>query len=223
MLLIPHCLSYAPTFPTSDGHFTYEAFLMACRLHTQELAHLFRHWGEQARLRFEAVAEATRRHDLLPLIWTGQDLCDAKGPVMSPDLLESLYFPVLEHAFEPLKQAGIRIVWHTDANYRRILPRMVELGIDGFQGLYESEGGIRIENLARLRMRSGAPPIIFGSISTVWVLPDGTVGDVQREVDRCVAAAREGGAALVLAPSSSIGPEVPEENVRAFFEYAVSL
>jgi len=219
MLFIGHCLGYAPTFPTSDGFFSYEAFLMACALYTERVWPLFEVWGEQARLRLEAVANATVRHDLLRLIWIGQDLCDTRGPMLSPRLLEQLYWPALRHALEPLQAAGIKVVWHTDANYRAILPAMIELGLDGFQGFYETSEGITIEHMAGLTMRSGRPPILFGSLSTVWVLPHGGPDDVRREVERCVEASG-GRAPLLLAPSSSIGPEVPAENVRALFDHA---
>jgi len=219
MLFIGHCLGYAPTFPTSDGHFSYEAFLMACALYPERMWPLFETWGEQARLRLEAVASVTLEHGLLRLIWIGQDLCDARGPMLSPRLMDTLYFPALRHALEPLQQAGIRTVWHTDANYRQLLPAMIELGLDGFQGFYETPEGITIEHMAGLTMRSGRPPILFGSISTVWVLPHGSPADVRREVERCVDAS-EGRAPLLLAPSSSIGPEVPAANVRALFDHA---
>ncbi|MBM4083909.1 MAG: hypothetical protein FJ272_03885, partial [Planctomycetes bacterium] len=51
-----------------------------------------------------------------------------------------------------------------------------------------------------------------------WVLPRGTVEDVRREVERCVNAVGDRGGFL-LAPTSSIGPEVPAENVRAMYEH----
>ena len=68
---------------------------------------------------------------------------------------------------------------------------------------------------------TGDPLILFGSVSTAWVLPVGTVEDVSREVERCVEAAGERGG-LLLAPSSSIGPEVPPENIRAMYEHATT-
>lgn len=219
MLLIPHCLGFAPNFPTSDGHFRYEAFLMACCLYPDQMQRLFEFWGETSRLRFEAVAKATVDHDLPRLIWIGSDLCDANGPMLSPALFERLYFPVLARALEPLKEAGIRAVWHTDANYKQILPRMIELGLDGFQGFYETENGVRLEDLAEMKARSGDPLILFGSVSTAWVLPRGTPDDVRREVERCLNARWDTGG-LLLAPTSSIGPEVTPENVLAMYEHA---
>jgi len=219
MLLIPHVLGTAPTFPTSDGHFTYEAFLMACCLYPDQMQHLFDFWGEGSRLRYEAFARATIDHDLLRLVWIGHDLCDANGPMLSPALFERLYFPVLARAIEPLKEAGIKTVWHTDANYKQILPQMIEVGIDGFQGFYETENGVRLEDLAKMKARSGDPLILFGSVASAWVLPRGTPGDVRREVERCVNARWDTGG-LLLAPTSSIGPEVPPENVLAMYEHA---
>ncbi len=216
MLVIPHILGWAPQFPTSDGAFSYEAFLMACALHTDDMQRLFRSWGEKSRLRFEAVARVIERHDLPRIAWIGQDLCERNGSVLSPELLERLYFPQIAHAIAPLKLAGITVVWHADANYREILPRLVELGIDGVQGLYESPGGMRLEDVAEMRTPAGDPLVIFGSISTHLVLPQGSVADVEAAVDRCIDIAR-GRGGLLIAPSSSIGPEVPPENIAAMY------
>jgi hypothetical protein len=220
-LFIPSSNLGIPYLPTCSGEFDYMAWLMACALYPDELEVMFRCWGEQARLRYEAIAEATVENDLLHVVWTGTDLCDRRGPVLSPALLDRLYFPQLEHAIAPLKDAGLKIIWHADANYVRLLPRLLSLGIDGFQGFYEEEGGMRLADLAAARSRDGNPLILIGSVSTVNVLPTGSVADVEREVERCVDATW-GRCPLILAPSSGIGPEVPKENIRAMFEHGVS-
>lgn len=217
MLFIPHCLGYAPAYPTSTGFFAYDAFLMACALYPEAMGKLFACWGEEARVRAEAVAQATRDHDLLPLIWVGSDLCTRKGPVLSPALLERLYFPQITRMLEPLKDAGMRVVWHTDANYREILAQMIALGLDGFQGFYEEPGGMQLEDVAARKATSGDPLLIFGSVSTVWVLPSGKPEEVEAAVARCVRVAEGRGGGLLLAPSSSIGPEAPIENIWAMY------
>lgn len=221
MLFLPQWFGCAPHFPTGDAAFSYVAFLMACALYPDELARPFSVWAEQARLKAEAVARVTLADDLPRFIWMGVDLCDANGPMLSPRLLERLYFPGLAHALAPLKAAGMKVIWHCDANYRLIVGRLLELGIDGFQGLYETERGIRLEDLAAQRTHYGEPLLFFGSLSTVWVLPHGGPEAVRREVERCVETVGPQGG-LLLAPSSSIGPEVPRENVYALFEHARS-
>ena len=217
MLFIPHCLGYAPAYPTSTGFFAYDAFLMACALYPEAMEKLFAYWGEEARVRAEAVAKATREHGLLPLLWVGTDLCTRKGPVLSPTLLERLYFPQVRGMLEPLKDAGMRVVWHADANYREILPQMIALGLDGFQGFYEEAGGMQLEDVAARKAMSGDPLLIFGSVSTVRVLPSGTPAEVERAVRRCVQVAQGRGGGLLIAPSSSIGPETPIENIWAMY------
>lgn len=217
MLFIPHCLGYAPAFPTSTGFFAYDAFLMACALYPEAMEKLFAFWGEEARVRAEAVAQATRDHRLLPLLWVGADLCTRKGPILSPALLDRLYFPQVRRMLEPLKDAGMRVVWHTDANYREILPQMIALGLDGFQGFYEEPGGMQLEDVAARRADSGDPLLIFGSVSTVWVLPCGTPQEVEAAVARCVKVAQGRGGGLLMAPSSSIGPETPMDNIWAMY------
>ncbi len=221
MLYIPHCLGHAPHFPTSDGEYTYEAFLMACALHVNEMTHLFQAWGERSRCHLEAFAQATVERGLLRVIWIGQDICSRRGPMLSPALLERLYFPIVRHAIEPLLAAGMKVVWHADANYREILPQMIELGLAGFQGFYEEEGGILFEDLAQTDSAEGNPLILFGGMSTVTTLPQETPDDVRKRVDHCFETVRDRGG-LLLAPSSSIGPEAPVENVIAMYEHANS-
>lgn len=217
MLVIPHTLGYAPAFPTSDTRWTYEAFLMACAAYPDEMRVLFDAWGERARCMCEVAARAIVAHDLPRLLWIGQDICDARGPVLSPVLLERLYFPQVAHAVEPLRAAGIVAVWHADANYRAILPRLIELGIGGVQGIFESPGGMVLEEVAALRTPEGRPLVIIGGMATHAVLPLGTVEEVKAAVDRCVDLARARGGGMLIAPSGSVGPEAPIANLEAMY------
>ena len=207
MLVIPHTLGYAPAFPTSTTTWTYEAFLMACAAHPDAMRVVFDAWGARARCQCEVAARTIVAHSLPRLLWIGQDICDARGPVLSPALLERLYFPQIARALEPLRDAGIVAVWHADANYRAILPRLLELGIGGVQGIFESPGGMDLEEVAALRTPEGRPLVIIGGMTTHAVLPLGTVAEVEAAADRCVELARARGGGLLIAPSGSVGPE----------------
>ena len=66
-------------------------------------------------------------------------------------------------------------------------------------------------------MKSGEKPILWGSISVTTTLPFGTPDDVRKDVVRCVREADDG-SGFSLAPSSSVGPEVPVENIFAMCE-----
>jgi uroporphyrinogen decarboxylase len=118
-----------------------------------------------------------------------------------------------EHVAEPCLIG----CWHCDGNVLPLVPRLIVLGVTGFQGFQEREANIPLEQMVRFRRRDGGK-ILFGSISVVHTLPFGTVEDVKREVERCFQVAAPGGG-FCLASSSSILPETPLENIITMMEY----
>jgi hypothetical protein len=102
--------------PASDhcGRFGYENYVMALTLYPEMMERLFAHDAERAFLTNCAVAEATVEHDLVPVVWTGTDACDNRGPFVKPEIMERTYFPHLKRALSPLREAGVTIVWHSD-------------------------------------------------------------------------------------------------------------
>jgi uroporphyrinogen decarboxylase len=179
----------------------------------------FHHAGERARLRNVAIAHAIKTYDLAPVVYGGDDICFNDGPICSVATLEDLYFPALERAIEPLVTAGIDIVWHCDGNVLPIVDRLIACGITGFQGFQEREANIPLEEMVPYRRRDGGKLIFFGSISVVHTFPFGSPADIRREVERCFRVAAPGGG-FCIAPTSSILPETPMENIAAFLDHS---
>jgi uroporphyrinogen decarboxylase len=101
------------------------------------------------------------------------------------------------------------------------VPYLLDAGVDGFQGMQEAiETKIDIAKLADMTTRSGKKPVIVGSVSSVSTMPFGNPDDVRADVRRCQELARKRGGGWLLNFSSSLGPEVPEENIKAYFEAA---
>ena len=201
--------------------FGYENYLMALTLYPEVMERLFAHDAERALLTNSAVAQATVKHNLVPIVWTGSDACDNRGPFVSAEIMEQIYFPHLKRALAPLREAGITIVWHCDGYITPIAPALLQAGVDGFQGLQEKiDTRVDVTKLDGLRTVSGRRPVFVGSISSTVTMPFGTTDDVRAEVLgwQQLAASRGGG--VLLNFSSSLGPEVPEANISAFFEEA---
>ncbi len=196
--------------------FGYDNFFSAVLLYKDLVGKLMRHSAEQGRLKNEAIAGAIVEKNLPPYIYMGEDICDNRGPMISPELLDEIYFPNLRYAIEPLKRNNIKIIWHCDGNIDPILDSLIESGIDGFQG-FQEESGVSLYRLSRLKTKSSEKPILWGSISVTTTLPFGTPDDVRKDVIRCVREADDG-SGFSLAPSSSVGPEVPVENIFAMCE-----
>lgn len=199
--------------------FGYENYVMALTLYPEVMERLFAYDAERAFLTNRAVADVTRKHNLIPVVWTGSDSCDNRGPFIKPELMDEIYFPHLRRALSPLREAGITIIWHSDGYITPIAASLLSAGVDGFQGLQEQiETRVAIADLDALRTGSGHRPVFVGSVSSTATLPFGTARDVRSEVTRWreFAAARGGG--VLLNFSSSLGPEVPKENIFAFYE-----
>jgi uroporphyrinogen decarboxylase len=197
----------------------YRPYFLAMMKYPDVIETLFRYSGEQVRLRNKALASAIKGTGHIPLVYLGEDICYNEGPMAPVKLLREVYFPHLRRSMEPLKEAGIRIIWHSDGNIMPIVEDVLDCGVDGFQG-FQHEAGTTLDKLVGLRSKAGRKLILFGSISVTATLPFGSVADVKAEVERCMDTAA-GAGPFFLAPSSSVGPEVPDENIMAMFRHAV--
>lgn len=60
--------------------------------------------------------------------------------MVSPKIFKEVYFPHLRRAVEPLIDAGMHWLWHSDGDIMPIMSELIDCGIDGFQGFQEDEG-----------------------------------------------------------------------------------
>ncbi len=196
----------------------YENYLVAAALYPDAMRRYYHHSSVVGRLQNQAIALACERHGIAPFVYSGQDICTSKGPIMSPPMLRDLYFPALKWCVEPLVEAGIGIIWHCDGDIRLILDDIMGLGVMGLQG-FEEEHGPRYEDMVELTDPAGAPISVWGCVSVTSTLPHGTPADVRAAVERSFTLAGPG-RGFVLSSTSSVMPEVPLENIAAMFEHA---
>ncbi|MBI2940033.1 MAG: hypothetical protein HYY04_06295 [Chloroflexi bacterium] len=206
--LIPKALWYA--------RYGYERALMLPVEHPQHHLKLLRLSAEKGRqvatMRARAIREGLHPRAIL----TGEDLCGQKGPMISPAFLRREYFPLVEYTFEPLLAVGAKIVWHCDGDVRPILNDVFASGVAGLQG-FQRECGMDVEWIVERRTRTGDPLLIFGPLSVTTTLPYGTPDDVRAEVRRAMALCRDQ-ASLVFFTSNTMTPDVPLENILAFWD-----
>ncbi len=205
----------------NEGHFGAENYYMALALYPEAMERFFAYSGEHAYLMNLAHARAIVEHGLPRIIWAGQDACDNRGPYIAPEKMNEIYIRHVKRSLEPLKAIGVGVLWHADGNIAPIAPHLLAAGADGFQGLQETiETRVDVAALREFKTLDGKPPVIVGSVSSVTTMPFGTPEDVRAEVRRCQALAAAKGGGWLLNFSSSLGPEVPVENIQTFFEEA---
>lgn len=169
-----------------------------------------------ATLRARAIREGILPH----AIFTGEDLCDQRGPMVSPAFLRKEYFPRLERVFEPLLEVGAKIVWHCDGNYTRLLDDVLASGVNGLQG-FQRECEMDLEWIVDKRARNGDPLLIYGPMSVTRTLPYGTPEDVRAEVSWAMETCRDK-ASLVFFTSNTLTPDVPLENIQTLWDTVLS-
>jgi uroporphyrinogen decarboxylase len=106
------------------------------------------------------------------------------------------------------------ISYHTDGYVEPFIPELIEIGLDVLNPVQPE-----CMDPAEIKSKFGNHLAFFGTIGTQTTLPFGTPDDVRREVKTRIETVGHNGG-LVLAPSHLVEPDVPWENLMAFFEAA---
>jgi hypothetical protein len=193
----------------------YENYLLAFALYPEVMEKDFRLQSDLAVLTNLVGVRAIQEGCLPGVIRSDHDMASSRGMLVKMEALDKIWFPYFERAIKPYTDAGIRLIWHCDGNLMEMVPRLIEVGISGFQG-FQYEDGMDYERICQLKTREGEPLMIWGGVSVTRTLPFGTPDDVRRELDWLVAHAPPVG--FFLGASSTIVPGVSWENLKTLIE-----
>lgn len=150
---------------------------------------------------------------LCPMFFIGDDIA-CKGRLMfSPGFLRETFVPCLARLCEPLRNAGVKVIFHSDGYVMEILDDMIEAGINGLNPIEPIAG----MDIGLLKKRYGRNLILVGNVDCSQVLPLGTREEVIEATKACLRAAAPGGGHFI-GSSSEITPATPVENILAFYE-----
>jgi len=156
-----------------------------------------------------AVAAARAGADV---IHTGDDIANQKAMMFEPDLWREVLKKRWARVYAAARQvkADIAIWYHSDGNIMEVIPDLIEIGVTILNPLQPE-----CMDVGRIYRLYGDRLLFDGSIGTQSVFPWGTPDDVQATVK----ARREVfGDTLILAPTHVLEPEVPLDNIFAFYE-----
>jgi len=202
------------------GTFGYESYFMALALYPDKMRKLFAYSTEEARLQNEVLGRVYEDNNFCKLLLMGQDICGQTGPMVSLKFLEEVYFPLAKMAVKPLLEAGFKLIWHSDGNIMPIVDLVLDIGVAGFQG-FQWEAGVSLEELAKRRTKMGGKLIFFTGMNITRTLPLGTVDEVKREIDECVAITQ--GKGLFVLSSNTVNPDAKLENIQTAYQYPHSI
>jgi hypothetical protein len=195
----------------------YDAFFSFLALHEDDVRRHAEYQSIRCRAINERYAAVLKREGWL-FLYGGEDMASTDRLFVSPRYLDRNYWPFLKHAMEPLREAGIDIIWHCDGNLTAVVPWHIECGCTGFQG-GQRESGMIFEELAQTRVYGGRLPIMFGAMSVTTELPrdyQTVTAAIEHQIDMC---AQRGGGHIMFMTNTAI-PGIPLENIIGAYEHA---
>ncbi|MBI9045568.1 MAG: hypothetical protein JEZ06_13850 [Anaerolineaceae bacterium] len=160
---------------------------------------------------YEAAAE------VIDLTQVTDDFGSQNGLLISPKLFDQFYQEPMQKAIDLAKSFGVHVFHHDDGDIRRMLPRLVALGIDVLNPIQWRCGDW---DLDWLKDEFGHSLCFHGGIDNQQTLPFGTVDDVIVEVRRIKQTLGKDGTGLIIAPCHNLQANTPVENIIAMYKAA---
>ena len=148
------------------------------------------------------------------ILMLGDDVSTQLDMMMAPDLWRQTLKPRMErviHAARSVKP-DILIFYHGDGNLFRIIPDLIEIGVDVLNPVQpECVNPFEVKELYGDRLS------FWGCVGTQTTMPFGSRSQIYDVCRRLIREVGKGGG-LLLAPTHTIEPEVPFENIEAFLK-----
>ncbi len=153
---------------------------------------------------------------LVDVVIEADDLGGQHAPLMSPRTYRQVIQPRHKRLFAFIKaQAPVKVFYHTCGAVRRLIPDLIEAGIDILNPVQISATDM---DLRELKREFGKDLVFWGGgVDTQWVLGTATPAEIRDHVRRNIEALAPGGG-FVFAAVHDIQADVPPENIMAMWE-----
>jgi uroporphyrinogen decarboxylase len=146
----------------------------------------------------------------------GDDYAGNDNLVLSPSMFRKFIQPIILQMVARVKtyRPDIKIMLHSDGAITKLIPNLIELGIDVIHPLEP----LPVTDQPAVKDLCKNNVAILGGIDISHAMP-GTEQDVLNEVKRCIKQLAPGGG-FILAPSNHLQTDVPPQNIELLFRTA---
>lgn len=136
--------------------------------------------------------------------------------LIDPEMFRKFVLPAYKRLIDLAHEFGLKVMVHSCGAITRIIPMLIEAGIDGLHPLQALAAGMDADNLRKICEDN---VLFMGGVDTQELLVNGSADDVRNEVRRLK---RILGPRYVVSPShEGVLPNVSPENIQAMWEEAM--
>ena len=219
--VLPEKIKGKQDFPLAGGAF--EPFLIYKKLRGEEQAFvdliknpeivrfclnkLFRLGYEEFNRTYEQIGEQ------IQISFISEDMGAQNDLMFSVFHIREFLIPHLKKMIDLAHQAGVHVFHHNDGSIQRIIPDMIDLGIDILNPIQWTCAGMERR---QLKKRFGSRVIFHGAMDNQNTLPFGSTEDVRHEVIENLRILGQNGG-FILAPCHNIQSITPIENILTLY------
>ncbi|RMF10026.1 MAG: nucleoside 2-deoxyribosyltransferase [Candidatus Neomarinimicrobiota bacterium] len=161
-----------------------------------------------------SMFERFAQDEAVDILWYSDDIAFNTGLLMSPEVLEQVFFPWLDQIGALARAAGKPLIYHSDGVLFDVLDRLQAAGISALHPIEPKAMDIR-----EVRRRASPGLALIGNVDVGDVLTRGTPTTVREQVRRNIEW-MGGEPGYCLGSGNSIPEYVPLDNYRALLEAA---
>ncbi len=152
--------------------------------------------------------------DKVMITYVAEDLGSQEDLMYSPEQIHQFFIPRMKRMMDLAHQAGASVFHHSDGAIRKIIPEMIEAGMDVLNPIQWKCKGMERESLKR---DFGDKIIFHGGIDNQYTLAFGSKEEIRQEVIDNLRILGEGGG-YIIAPCHNIQAVSPPENIVTMYE-----
>jgi uroporphyrinogen decarboxylase len=150
----------------------------------------------------------------IDMVYLYDDLASQNNLLLSVNMWRTTIRPRQARIIEAARQWNIPVMYHTDGAAYKIIPELIDMGVEVLNPLQPGVKGMEFE---RLKSEFGDKLSFHGGIDIVKTLPSGSEEDVRNEIrENICTLGKDGG--YIMASSHHIQAGTPLENILAMYE-----
>lgn len=148
------------------------------------------------------------------VLLTGDDFGMQDRMMISPKMWRGWFKPRYADLISNVKAVNpdVLIFYHSDGFIEPIIPELIEIGVEILNPVQPE-----CMDPVEIKRRYGSQLAFWGTVGTQSTMPFGSVEEVKAVVKERIQTIGQGGG-LLLAPTHKLEPDVPWENILAFFD-----